>query len=64
MTCYNKICDGVANLTGKSFTPSHVHDNPSSIQVASCGRARISLRDPLPTTHLLQKRHLGIREIY
>ena len=28
MTCHNEIHGGVADLTGKSFTPSHVHDDP------------------------------------
>ena len=25
---HNEIHDGVADLVGKAFTPSHVHDNP------------------------------------
>ena len=25
---HNDLCDGVANLVGKAFTPAHVHDEP------------------------------------
>ena len=25
---HNELCDGVADLAGKSFTPSHVRDDP------------------------------------
>ena len=25
---HNELCDGVADLAGMAFTPSHVHDNP------------------------------------
>ena len=25
---HNELCDGVANLAGKAFTPSHVCDDP------------------------------------
>ena len=25
---HNELCDGVADLAGKAFTPSHVGDNP------------------------------------
>ena len=28
MARHNKLRDGVADLTGKAFTPSHVRDNP------------------------------------
>ena len=26
--CHNELCDGVSDLAGKSFTPSHVRDDP------------------------------------
>ena len=26
--CHNELCDGVADLAGKAFTPAHVRDNP------------------------------------
>ena len=28
MVRHNELCDGVAYLTGKAFTPSHVHNDP------------------------------------
>ena len=28
MTCHKKLCDGVANITGKYFTPSYVRSDP------------------------------------
>ena len=28
MVRHNELCDGVSDLAGKAFTPSHVHDNP------------------------------------
>ena len=28
MTCHNKLHDGFADLVGKAFTPSRVHDDP------------------------------------
>ena len=26
--CHNKLCDGVADLAGKAFSPSYVRDDP------------------------------------
>ena len=26
--CHNELRDGVADLAGKTFTPSHMRDNP------------------------------------
>ena len=26
--CHNELCDGVADLAGKAFTPSHMRDEP------------------------------------
>ena len=42
----NKLCDGVVELAGKDFTPSHVHNAPSFIHVMQCGRKR-----PIPWGH-------------
>ena len=41
--CHNKICGGVADLSIKSFTPTHVRDNPLiyAVHVAQNPKARL-----------------------
>ena len=38
MACHNKICDGVTNLARKTFTPTHVCEDPKIYKsCAMCG---------------------------
>ena len=37
MACHNELRDGVANLAGKAFTPTYVHNDPKIFTARAMG---------------------------
>ena len=48
---HNELCEGVADLAGKSFTPSHVRDNPLIFSGRSMKRTRATPAGDSGTTN-------------
>ena len=63
-----ELRDGVANLAGKAFTPTHVHDNPKTfIGCAVCGgkaKAKAKFKEASPQGEGGEKGGLLIRDLY
>ena len=69
---HNKLCDGVADLAVKAFTPSHVRDDPLIYQ--GCAMKRTKAKpdvpsdtkepDDTPPEATEQKEHLLIRYLW
>ena len=48
---HNEICDGVADMAGKAFTPSHVHNDPLIYQGCAVKRTKAKPDRPSGSTN-------------
>ena len=70
--CHNELRDGVADLAGKAFTPSHVRNNPLIYQGCAVKRTKSNLAGPsgitetedTPPEATEQKGDLILRELW
>ena len=68
MACYSKLCDGIANLSGKAFNPAHVRGNPNIFTGRAVrgggGKARGKGTEETPPEEGEEKGYLLIRDLW
>ena len=72
MARHNELRDGVADLSGKAFTPSHVHDDPLIYQGCAVKRTKAKPAGPsgitdtaeTPTQATEQKGDLLLQDLW